>query len=170
METGKWYVVYMYLDEQTERLVATTRFNRFLQEGSGDLKVGDEVDLILVGKSDLGMNVIINQRYRGLIFSSDLIRPVQPGSFIKGFIKRIKPDQKIDVSLQAPGFAGITSNADKILSVLREKGGFLPFTDKSDPSRIQAELEMSKKTFKKAVGLLYKQRLITLEAGGIRLA
>ena len=169
MVKDKWYLVYMYLDEKSDRLVATTRFDRFLQEPPAGLKEGDEVDLIVVNATDLGVNVIINQRFRGLVFRNDLTKALEPGERLRGYVKNIKPDGKIDVGLQRPGYGKVPPSADRILDALRQGGGFLPLTDKSDPQEIQRHMEMSKKTFKKAIGALYKQRLISIDDDGIRL-
>jgi len=169
MRKDEKYTVFVYLDEQTDRLVASSRLDRFLSPEPPALQPGDKVELLILHRSELGVNVIVNERHRGLIFNSDLSEPVRPGMRRPGYIKAIKPDHKIDISLQPPGYAKVPPNADRILERLREAGGYLALTDKSAPQHIQQELQMSKKTFKKAIGALYKQRLITIEKDGIRL-
>lgn len=170
MVKDEWYTVYVYLDEQTERLVASNRLDQFLRQEPLRVRPGEEVELFILHRTELGVNVIINDLHYGLLFHSDLSEPVQPGERRRGYIKAIKEDNKIDVSLHPPGYAKVPPNADRILRRLQQEGGFLALNDKSDPERIQAELQMSKKTFKKAIGALYKQRRITIEADGIRLA
>ena len=169
MVKDEWYTVFVYLDEQTERLVASNRLEKFLQPEPLTVRPGEEVELFILHRTELGVNVIINDRHRGLLFYRDLSEPVQPGERRHGYVKSIKEDNKIDVSLQPPGYARVPPSADRILRRLQQKGGFLALNDKSDPERIQAELQMSKKTFKKAIGALYKQRRITIEGDGIRL-
>jgi predicted RNA-binding protein (virulence factor B family) len=170
MEVGQWYVVYMYLDEDTNRLVASSKVSRFLDDDSSDLVKGDEVDLLAYEATDLGYNVIINDRFQGLLYHSSIFRPIQIGDRMPGFIKHIRDDKLIDVSLQQEGFQNVEPNAQRILDELKANKGFLPLTDHSDPKLIYQTLEMSKKTFKKAVGVLYKERKIVLQSDGIVLA
>lgn len=162
-----WYLVYIYLDELTNRLVASTKLNRFFEHQQMEVKTGDEVELLVGKETDLGFNVVVANRYRGLIYHNEIFRPVRPGYRLKGFVHQIREDGKLDIRLNAPGFAKVEPNAQKILTYLEKQGGFLDLTDKSDPELIKQRLAMSKKTFKKAVGTLYKQRLIRLEPGGI---
>ncbi|MBD2704247.1 GntR family transcriptional regulator [Spirosoma sp. BT702] len=169
MEVGKWYVVFMYLDERTNRLVASSKLNRFLDPDVRNLQTGDEVQLLAYERTDLGMNVIINNRYKGLIYSNEIFRTLRPGDPLIGYIKNIRDDNRVDVSLQRSGFENVEPNAQRILATLKAENGFLPLTDNSPPEAIYKALEMSKKTFKKAVGTLYRERKITLEESGIRL-
>lgn len=169
MEVGQWYVVFVYLDEETDRLVASGRVNRFLDPDVRDLYEGEEVQLLAYETTDLGMNVIINNRYKGLIYHNEIFRTVRPGDPLIGYIKRVRDDDRVDVSLQRPGFDNIEPNARRILAILKAEKGFLPLTDNSPPELIYQTLEMSKKTFKKAIGTLYRERRIVLEQGGIRL-
>lgn len=169
MIVGKSYLVYLYLDEDSERLAASSRLNRFLSNKELTVKEGDEVEVLIWEPSDLGMNVIINQQHKGLIYFNELHAQLQTGDVRRGYISKIREDNKLDVVLQKPGYENIEPNVEKILQKLRERGGYLPLTDKSEPHEIAKLLEMSKKTFKKAIGLLYKQRLIHLEDDGIYL-
>lgn len=170
MEAGKYYPVYVYVDEETDRLVGSNRFRRFLAQENLTVEEGQEVDLFILGFSDLGAKAAVNEHHEGLIFQSDIFRPLQPGERLRGYVKTIRPDGKIDLTLQPEGYVKVEPSAEKILSQLRASAnGFLPLHDKSDPDLIRAQLQMSKKTFKKAIGSLYKQKLIDLEAGGIRL-
>ncbi len=169
MQKGRSYVVYVYLDEASGRPVASARLQRFLQAPPSDLKRGQEVELLITHPSELGRNVIIDDRYPGLLFHSDITRVVKEGDRLSGYIKKVKEDQKIDVSLQRTGYARVLPQAEKILEALRDHNGFLPLHDKSDPNLIFENLQMSKKTFKKAVGALYRQRKIRIADEGIYL-
>ncbi|AKD55213.1 CvfB family protein [Spirosoma radiotolerans] len=169
MEVGTWYVVFMYLDETTNRLVASSKVNRFLDPDVSDLFVGEEVQLLAYELTDLGVNVIINNRYRGLVYANEIFRTVRPGDPLIGYIKNIRDDGRVDVSLQRAGFENVEPNARRILAMLKAENGFLPLTDNTSPEAIYAALEMSKKTFKKAIGTLYRERKILIEDKGIRL-
>ena len=169
LETGQWCVVFMYLDGQTNRLVASTKLNRFLDPDVSELHEGDEVQLLAYETTDLGVNVIINNRYKGLVYGNEIFRTVRPGDPLIGYIKTIRDDNLVDVSLQKPGFENVEPNARRILATLKAEDGFLPLTDSSPPEAIYKTLEMSKKTFKKAIGTLYRERKIVLEKEGIRL-
>ncbi|AQG79090.1 S1 RNA-binding domain-containing protein [Spirosoma montaniterrae] len=169
MTVGQWYVVFVYLDETTNRLVASSKIGKFLDPDVQDLYEGDEVQLLAYERTDLGLNVIINNRYKGLIYANEMFRIVRPGDPAIGYIKRVRDDGGIDVSLQRAGFENVEPNAQRILATLKAENGFLPLTDYSEPGEIYKTLEMSKKTFKKAIGTLYKERRITLETDGIRL-
>ena len=169
MDVGEWYVVFMYLDKSTNRLVGSTKISRFLDTDVRDLAVGDEVQLLAYETTDLGLNVIINNRYKGLVYTNEIFRTVRPGDPLIGYIKNIRDDSLIDVSLQRIGFENVEPNARRILAMLKSENGFLPLTDNSPPEEIYKTLEMSKKTFKKAIGTLYRERKIVLEEKGIRL-
>jgi predicted RNA-binding protein (virulence factor B family) len=170
MEKGKRYLVHMYLDEKTNRLVGSSKTNQFLS--NEDLKVaeGDEVDLIISHITDAGINVIINECYKGLLYKDQVYDDsIRPGDRMVGYIKTIRPDKKIDVTVQKPGYAKVEPNAEKILAELRASRGFLRLNDESHPEDIKTVLKMSKKTFKKAIGALYKERLIEIKDDGIYL-
>ncbi|GAB4035237.1 CvfB family protein [Spirosoma jeollabukense] len=169
MQVGEWYVVFMYLDKSTNRLVGSTKISRFLDPDVHDLVMGDEVQLLAYEPTDLGVNVIINNRYKGLVYANEIFRTVRPGDPLIGYIKNIRDDGLIDVSLQKAGFENVEPNARRILATLKSENGFLPLTDNSPPEEIYKALEMSKKTFKKAIGTLYRERKIVLEEKGIRL-
>lgn len=169
MEVGKKYLVYIYIDDVTERITASTRVYRFYEQEDIRLQVGDEVDLMIGHYTDIGFQVIINNEYKGLVYRDEVFKELRTGYRTKGYVKNIRPDKKIDVSLQKIGFANIEPNAEKILKKLRVTGGFMPLHDKSDPDEIKEVMSMSKKTFKKAIGTLYKDRLIQIEPDGIRL-
>lgn len=170
MEEGRWYVVYLYEDTATRRLVGSSKVDHYLNEGPPpDLKRGDKVDLLVRGKSDLGIKVIVNHAYHGLIFQNDIYGQLHPGDRRPGYIKQIREDFKMDISLQPIGAASIDPVARQLLEALEIAGGYLPFSDKSDPQAIRDHFGVSKKLFKKAIGSLYKQQLISLLPGGISL-
>lgn len=169
MNEGQQYLVYMYLDEITNRLAATPKIDRFLDNSTLTVEEKEEVDLWIWNRTDLGYNVIINEKHKGLIYHNEFFEDVEYGQRATGYIKQIRPDHKIDVTLRPIGYKKVEPNADRILQKLRENDGFLNLHDKSDPNEIRTRLEMSKKTFKKAIGLLYKKDLIRIEDNGIYL-
>jgi uncharacterized protein len=169
MEQGKRYLVYMYMDEKTNRLVASSKTNQFLNNEEITLEKNEEVDLIISHITDIGINVIINEKHKGLVYKDEAFVEVKTGQRCKGFIKTIRPDGKIDVSFQKLGYENIEPNAEKIISELRASRGFLRLNDNSDPEDIKTVLQMSKKTFKKAIGLLYKEKQIEIKEDGIYL-
>ncbi len=169
MEQGKRYLVYMYMDEKTNRLVASSKLNQFLNNDNITVEVGEEVDLIVSHITDLGINVIINEKHKGLLYKNEVYDDLRTGDRIVGFIKNIRPDGKIDVSVRKLGFEGIEPSSQAILDELKASRGFLRLNDDSHPEDIKTVLKMSKKTFKKAIGLLYKQKLIDIKDDGIHL-
>lgn len=164
---GQWCVAYLYLDPTTERLVGSCKVNKFLEKDNIDLEIGEEVALIAFESTDLGINVVINNRYKGLIYENEIFQKIYLGDKLQGYIKGIREGNLIDVSLQKQGYDNVEPSAERILEKLKANNGFLFLTDKSDPEDITEHLEMSKKTFKKAIGALYRQRLIRIEPNGI---
>lgn len=169
MVAGNSYLVNVYLDEVTDRLVASSHINKFLELEEIELEEGQEVDLIIYEETELGYKAIIDNTYKGLIYHNEVFSRIAPGDKMTGYIKTIREDLKIDISLQKAGIESIEPNADKIYEVLKANDGKLPLHDKSDPAKIYASLQMSKKNFKKAVGTLYKKKLITISDSGIAL-
>jgi len=168
-EEGESYVVYLYIDEKTNRLVGSANINQFLKGNKLGVEEGESVNLLVCEHTELGFNVIINNLHLGLVYHNEIFAPVKIGDFRTGFIKKIREDGKIDVILQQGGYHHISSYADKIIEKLKTKNGFLPLSDDSTPELIYYHLEMSKKNFKKSIGLLYKQRIIRIETNGIYL-
>jgi len=169
MEIDRWYIVRLLLDEKTNRLVASNKLSKFIETDHISVEEGDEVDLLVSEKTDLGYKVIIDDVHQGLVYANEVFRELNVGESLKGFVKNIREDGKIDISLQKQGYENVEPNAMKILKLLKEKEGFLALTDKSQPEDIYAQLEMSKKTFKKAIGGLYKRKLIRMTEEGIYL-
>ncbi|HEX8269843.1 MAG TPA: S1-like domain-containing RNA-binding protein [Flavobacterium sp.] len=170
MEKGKRYLVYLYMDEKTNRLVASSKINQFLSNEVLTVENGDEVDLIVSHITEVGINVIINEKHKGLIYKDEVYDDsIRTGDRARGYIKLIRPDNKIDVSIRKLGYESIEPNAEVILDELRASRGFLRLNDNSHPEDIKTVLKMSKKTFKKAIGLLYKEKLIEIKDDGIYL-
>ena len=169
MEQGKRYLVYMYLDEKTNRLVGSSKTNQFLDNNEITVEVGEEVDLIVSHITEVGINVIINEKHKGLLYKNEVYDDLRTGDRIIGYIKNIRPDGKIDVSASKLGFDKVEPSAQYILDELKASRGFLRLTDDSHPEDIKTVLKMSKKTFKKAIGTLYKQKLIEIKEDGIYL-
>ena len=169
MDVGKNYIVHVHLDEQTGRIIASTRIARHMDQTPHNFRLEQEVDLIVFGKTDLGYKAIINGSHSGLIFANDVFQDLQPGEALKGYITAIRPDGKINVSLHAAGRAKVDDLEGQILAELEARGGFWPLGDHSPAAEINEELGVSKRTFKQATGALWKKRKITIENNGIRL-
>lgn len=169
MIEGQWYVVHCYLDERSGRLVASNKLDKFLNNDNLQLKEWEEVDLVVTRQTDLGWEVIVNEKHKGLVYFNEVFKSINIGDVILGCVKTIRKDGKIDISLQPLGTRVLEPAANKIYEVLKAKGGFLALHDKSTPEAIRDTMQMSKKTFKKGLGTLYKARKITLEKDGITL-
>lgn len=167
MKKGGWYLVRCYLDEKSERLVASSKTNRFLDNTNLTVAEFDEVELIVSHPSDIGMNVIVNNIHSGLIYKDNIFSEISVGDKLKGIVKKVRNGNKLDISLGQIGYRNIEPNAKKILEMLEDNSGYLPLHDKSSPEAIKDILEMSKKNFKKAIGSLYKQKLIAIKGDGI---
>ncbi|MGG5207874.1 CvfB family protein [Chryseobacterium sp. MIQD13] len=166
---GKRYLVYLYVDEDLELITGTTKFKRNPQYQDLPFQKGDKVDLLMMNESELGWNVVINKKYIGLVYASDVFKKLYPLSEESGYIKAIREDGKIDVSLQPEGFENIDEFKQKILNKLEENYGLLYLSDKSSPEEIKDELQMSKKNFKKALGGLYKDKIVDISEDKIKL-
>lgn len=169
MEIGKNYLVHVHLDEQTGRIIASTRIARHMDLTPPDFHLEQEVDLIIFGKTDLGYKAIINGTHSGLIFANEVFQDLQPGEALKGYITALRPDGKINLSLHAAGRAKVEGLEGQILAELNARGGFWALSDHSPADEINAELGVSKRTFKQATGALWKRGQITIESNGIRL-
>lgn len=169
MKVGKSYIVYLRLDEVTQRLVATAKLHKVFDKELGQLEEGQEVNLLIGEGTEIGIEVVINNRQRGMLYRNEIFQDVMFGDRARGYIKRIREDGKIDVSLRKTGMENLEEGAQKILDELKAHDGFLPLHDKSDPEDIQFQLEMSKKNFKRSLGTLYKKKLVVLEENGVRL-
>ncbi len=169
METGKSYIVFIFLDKKTNRVTASTKLDKFFSPQPPNYNEGEEVNLIISDKTDLGYKAIINNSYLGIVYKNEVFQPLHIGQQLKGYIKKIREDLKIDLSLQPSGYQRVDDVSRGILKTIKDLGGRIAVTDKSRPEEIYSLFGISKKTFKRAIGALYKRRLITLEKDGIKL-
>ncbi|QBG47183.1 GntR family transcriptional regulator [Verrucomicrobia bacterium S94] len=168
MRKGESYLVYIYYDKTSERIVASAKLDKYLNS-KRFYKNNEEVDLIVWQKSDLGYKFIINNERWGMVFHNEIFRPLERGTRLKGYIKKVRPDGRIDLTLQKQGYGKVTGLTDVILEHLKKNDGFMAVTAKTPPEKINALFGVSKKTYKNAIGALYKKRLITIEDDGVRL-
>lgn len=170
MEEGRWYIVFMDLDPQTDRLFASNKTERYLDNNELTVKEGEEVELLVYSKSDLGYTVIVDNLHKGLIYENEVFKRLNIGDKLNGYVKKIREENKLDISLTPSGYDNfIDVGSETVFRTLSKNQGFMAVTDKSAPEEIYHHFGMSKKAFKKAVGALYKQKKISLEEGGIRL-
>lgn len=169
MREGYSYVVYVYLDELTQRIVASNKINRFIDNTTLTVEQGQEVDVLVFDQSKMGFNCIINGKHKGLLYYNDIYKDIRVGDELKAYVKTIRENNLIDLSLQKIGFKHVLSSTDIILNYLNDHGGVLKLTDKSSPEEIAEKFEMSKATFKKSIGVLYRQRKVTLKEDGVYL-
>lgn len=169
LNIGEKTVARIMVDEQTDRIVASTRINRYLDNNTPDYRDGQAVKLLVLEQTPLGFNAIVENAHRGLLYASDLPAPLEIGQTLDGFVRAVRPDGGIDLSLTESGFGRIAPLADRILDALENNSGFLEMDDKSPPEEIQRVFGTSKKAFKQAIGGLYRKRKIMLEKPGIRL-
>ena len=171
MVVGKVYLVKILLDEATDRIYATSKIAKYLSDTAEDeLHENDEVKILVWKQTDLGYKLIVNDLYIGLIFKNEIFQPIKTGQILRGYVKQIREDGKMDIALQKQGYRNqIPDATDIILKKLKETNGYLSLTDNSSPDEIYASLGMSKKAFKRAIGSLYKLRKVILEEKGIKL-
>lgn len=169
MEVDKWYIVALYIDYETNRLAASAKVDKFLDNTPPEYEAGQEVDILIYNKTDLGYSAIVNNAHWGILYENEVFRHLSRGKQLKAYIKKIRDDEKIDLILQKPGYEKVDDISKNILDKLEKNNGVLWLTDKSTPEEIYGLLGISKKVFKKAIGALYKAKLITLEEKGIRL-
>lgn len=167
MQRGRHYVVHVHLDEESYRIMASARVERYLSDEHPEYAPGDEVEAMVWQRTDLGYKMIVDNRFGGLLYHNEIFRSLEPGMKVHAFVKQVRPDGKIDLELQKAGFRKVDDFADILLEYIRSHGGRTSLNDKSDAETIYSTFGVSKKTFKKAVGELYKKHLIVLEDGGI---
>ncbi len=167
MEKDFSYIVYIYLDKDTDRLVASAKVNKFLSKEIPPYEVNDEVNILIQRKTEIGYMAIIENKFGGLLYKNEVFKDIEIGERLKAFVKKVRTDGKIDLALQKSGYAEIDSVSQKIIKIIEDNDGFIGVTDKSSPDLIKAIFNVSKKSFKKAIGSLYKQRLITIDKDGI---
>ena len=170
LEVGKSYPVYIYLDLESQRIVASSKVEKFLNNIPVEYEVGEEVDLIIYGNSDLGFKAIVDDASTGVLYKNEVFRKLKIGDRLTGYIKKVREDDKLDLSLEMPGVEKFDMNTEKVFEYLKNQGGSISITDKSSPELIYDTFAMSKKNYKKALGALYKKKLIVLEQECVRLA
>jgi len=169
IDVGKNYIVYIYFDSDSMRIAASEKIYKYIRKTKPLYEVGEEVDLLICSQTNMGYNAIINNSHIGIIYKNEIFEPLEIGMKIKAYIKKVRTDDKIDLSLAHLGLERINFAAEKIISLLNNNNGFIELTDKSPSDLISEKAGMSKKTFKKAVGFLYKNRIISIEGNGIQL-
>ena len=169
-KVGEKVVIYVFLDEKSNRIVASTRLQRWFSKTPPAYAKDHPVKLLVAGRTPLGYKAVVDNLYQGMLYGSELSGPLETGSRIDGFVKTVRPDGKLDLSLDRSGFARVGPITDQILEALKAAGGHLPYNDESPPDAIRTAFGISKKAFKQAVGTLYRKRLIGLTAEGISLA
>lgn len=169
MEVGKSYVVYLFIDPASERIAASSKIDKFLSDTSPYFKEQQAVDMLICGRTDLGFKAVVNDTVIGLIFNSDAITPLRYGQKVKGFIKHVRADKKLDLCLHLANREALDQLSQQILDFLKARGGSTTLTDKSPPEEIAKQFGVSKSSYKKALGKLYKQRLILIEKSHIEL-
>ncbi|WP_192821947.1 S1 RNA-binding domain-containing protein [Rufibacter sp. LB8] len=157
LHVGQWALVYVYLDENSDRLVGATKLAPYLNYDAMPPQEGDEVNILIGPEKALGYQVMVNNGFLGMLYRNEVFRKLEPGELTKGFVKKVREDNRLDVSLQKQGYDEVEQAAENILARLQAEGGQLPLSDKSAPEEIYRQLAMSKKTFKKAIGALYKR-------------
>jgi len=169
MIVGRSYFIKIFIDERTGRMTGTEKIDKYISNYDLTVKVQDVVDLLVYQKTDIGYKVIINNMHMGLLHFNEVFRELQIGESLKGFIKHIRPDNKIDVAAGERGYAKVSGEEEKIISLLKDNAGYLPYNDKSAPDDIYAFFGMSKKVFKMTLGALYKKKLISFTQTGTKL-
>ncbi|MBN8703734.1 MAG: GntR family transcriptional regulator [Bacteroidetes bacterium] len=169
MEVGKSYVVFIYLDDTTGRVVASSKLDKFLDKKPTKFEENQEVDLLVFQQTDMGFKAIINDSHQGVLYKNEVFQSLKYGDSVKGYIYKVREDGKIDLILHKPGYEKIDSISKQILDTLAKYKGFIDLDDNSSPEDIYRVFKISKKTYKKAIGALYKARLITIEQNGIKI-
>lgn len=167
MQVGRKYLVHAHLDDESYRIVASAKVERYLSKDKAEYVPGAEVDILVWQKTDLGFKAIIDNKYSGLLYENEVFTPLSAGMRLKAYVKQVREDGKVDLMLQKPGFAKVGDFSKTLLDYLREQGGRIALTDKSPAEEIYEVFGVSKKTFKKGVGDLYKKRLIFLQDDAI---
>jgi hypothetical protein len=170
MRVGEKRLVRLFVDEQTGRVTASEKIDRFLSNYELTVKENEEVDIVFYQKTDIGYKVIVNNKHLGVVHYNEMFKDVDYGERMRGFVKKVRTENKLDISPGVRGYARVKTDEEKILELLQEHDGYLPYHDKSDAEEIYAFFGMSKKAFKMAVGALYKKRQIELTTTGIRIA
>lgn len=170
MQKGRKYIIHAHVDEDSYRIMASAKVERYLSKERPEYRPGEEVDILVWQKTELGFKVIVEDQFGGLLYQNEIFQPLETGMRLRAYVKQVREDGKLDLCLQKPGAGKVDDFAGVLLQYIREHGGFTSLNDKSAAEEIYDTFGVSKKTFKKAVGDLYKKRLVVLEEEGIRLA
>lgn len=170
MEIGRQYLVAVYLDHESQRLAASSKINKFLDNTPPDYEVNQLVDVLIAEETEIGYKTIIQHEHWGMLYKNEVFKKLKPGMQMQAYIKKIREDEKIDLILEQQGYTKIEAISNQILEELKSNNGILPISDKSHSELIQKQFGISKKNFKKAIGLLYKKKLIHIERDQIKLA
>jgi predicted RNA-binding protein (virulence factor B family) len=169
MQVGRWYVVRIYVDQDTQRIVGSAKVSKYLDNVPPTYTVGEEVDVLINNETDLGYNAIVNNLHWGMIYKNEVFAPIRVGQRTKAYIKKVREDDKIDLLLDKPGHTKLDDLAQKVIDALNQNKGSLPLGDKTDPEIIYSMLGMSKKNFKKAIGTLYRMQMVEISDNGVKL-
>jgi predicted RNA-binding protein (virulence factor B family) len=169
MVEGRSYLVYVFVDMLTKRIAASAKIDKYLDNTPPEYEHGDEVQLLITEETDLGFKAVVNNEHWGMLYKNQLYQQLSPGQRITAYINKVRDDDKIDLLLEKPGYEKVDAISQKILDELTASRGFMAVTDKTSPDMINAMFGISKKNFKKAIGSLYKKRMITFDSDGIRL-
>jgi len=169
MQVGRWYVVRIYVDQDTQRIVGSAKVSKYLDNVPPTYTVGEEVDVLINNETDLGYNAIVNNLHWGMIYKNEVFAPIRVGQRTKAYIKKVREDDKIDLLLDKPGHTKLDDLAQKVIDALNQNKGSLPLGDKTDPKIIYSMLGMSKKNFKKAIGTLYRMQMVEISDNGVKL-
>jgi hypothetical protein len=169
MVEGGIYLVYLFLDLLTNRIAASAKLDKYLDNTPPEYEPGDEVQLLIAEETDLGFKAIVNNEHWGMLYKNQVYQPLSPGQKITGYVNKVRDDEKIDLLLEKPGYEKVDAISQKILDELKQNRGFMAVSDNTSPEMINALFGISKKNFKKAIGSLYKKRMITFDSDGIRL-
>lgn len=169
MVVGKKYIVRLYIDEKSQRIVASAKYHKFLSQEIPEFNIGEEVQILVCENTDIGYQCIVDNDFVGLLYQSEVFTDINLGDKMYGYVKKIRPDRKIDLSLQKIGYQKVLDETDAVLEYLKNHDGVMNITDKSDPQLIYKTFGVSKKSFKATIGALYKKRLIVIEPDKISL-
>jgi predicted RNA-binding protein (virulence factor B family) len=169
LQANRSYIVYVFIDEGSGRIVGSTRINKFIDQVPADYEVGQMVELLIAREAELGYTAIINDAHWGFLYHNEIFKDVRIGKKVRGYIQKIRDDGKIDLSLTSTGYEKVAGIAETILNQLARNNGFLPITAKTSPEELSDRFGVSKKNYKKALGSLYKKRLVSIDSDGIRL-
>ncbi len=168
MEEGRFYLVFIYLDKVTDRITATMKLEKFISKEIPEYKINEEVDLIIWTPTEIGYKAIVNGKHQGVLYKNEVFKKLATGQKLKAYIKKIREDGKIDLTLEKQGYVRIDTASQSILDIISKAGGFLPYNDKTDPEIIYNIFGVSKKAFKQSIGNLFKQRLILISEKGVQ--